>query len=688
MRKLTTAILAFLLLSLPVHAGSADGAESSHRWHTDHLGRIHWDIEPDETLPHQDHMAMSGRSVDLILEWEVDAGGSFQATRVVRWPMLRTLPDDTHASLSRELNDGMDPRPLVDGQPLSGGAVQQVLIHGLMTVSSDHREGVWTEQTIFPSPHSPAVIDHWVLENTGTRTLQITVPGWRVSHSTTAEAGLFGSYIVDQFLVGEASRRVAPGESIRWAIVRSARKKDDAPFSCDADAELAAREQFVRSIEIDLELKTPDRVINRLFAFSKLRGTESIFATRGGLMHGPGGYNKYLAAIWANDQAEYINPFFPFLGNTAGNESAMNAFRHFAAYMNPEYKPLPSSIIAEGRGFWNGAGDRGDAAMIAYGAGRFALASGNRAWAEELWPLISWCLEYCRRQTTTEGIIASDTDELEGRFPAGEANLCTSCLCYDALLSAAWLAEELGKDDAGEFRNRAATLRTAIEDQFAAEVEGYSTYRYFAGNEILRSWICIPLTVGIFDRAEGTINALFSPRLWTRAGLLTEAGTETVWDRATLYALRGVFASGGTEQALEKLAAFSRWRLLGDHVPYVIEAFPEFNQSHLSAESGLYCRIITEGLFGIRPTGLSSFHCIPRLPASWDWMALSRVRAFGATWDMEVQRVDGGINVLIMDEGRRQIYNETLPAGELHRVDLETPEDKTAGGGPTGHPPA
>ena len=47
-------------------------------------------------------------------------------------------------------------------------------------------------------------------------------------------------------------------------------------------------------------------------------------------MHGPGGYNKYLAAIWANDQAEYINPFFPFLGNSAGNESALNSFRHFS----------------------------------------------------------------------------------------------------------------------------------------------------------------------------------------------------------------------------------------------------------------------------------------------------------------------------------------------------------------------
>ena len=30
-------------------------------------------------------------------------------------------------------------------------------------------------------------------------------------------------------------------------------------------------------------------------------------------MHGPGG-EAYYAAIWANDQAEYVNPFFLFLG--------------------------------------------------------------------------------------------------------------------------------------------------------------------------------------------------------------------------------------------------------------------------------------------------------------------------------------------------------------------------------------
>ena len=53
-------------------------------------------------------------------------------------------------------------------------------------------------------------------------------------------------------------------------------------------------------------------------------------------------------------------------------------------------------------------------------------------------------------------------------------------------------------------------------------MEGFQTYQYYKGNDVLRSWICIPLTVNIFDRKEETVRALFSPRLWTENGLLTQ----------------------------------------------------------------------------------------------------------------------------------------------------------------------
>jgi hypothetical protein len=245
-------------------------------------------------------------------------------------------------------------------------------------------------------------------------------------------------------------------------------------------------------------------------------------------------------------------------------------------------------------------------------------------------------------------VIASDSDELEGRFPAGKANLFTSCLVCDALVSAAFLSEALGHDpgEAREYRREAEGLRSAIEAHFGAVVEGFETYRYYEGNTTLRAWIGIPLVMGILDRAPATIEALFSDRLWTANGLRTEAGKHTFWDRSTLYALRGVFAAGQPDRALGALLAFTHHRLLGGHVPYPVEAWPEGNQRHLSAESGLYCRIFTEGLFGLRPTGFGRWECRPRLPAGWTGAALRRVHLAGPV-DLEVWREGAGLRLTV-----------------------------------------
>ena len=47
---------------------------------------------------------------------------------------------------------------------------------------------------------------------------------------------------------------------------------------------------------------------------------------------------------------------------------------------------------------------------------------------------------------------------------------------------------------------------------------------------------------------------------------------------------------------------------------------------HLSAESALYCRIVTEGIFGIDPTGFGTFELKPHLPKGIERMSLRNVR--------------------------------------------------------------
>jgi hypothetical protein len=176
--------------------------------------------------------------------------------------------------------------------------------------------------------------------------------------------------------------------------------------------------------------------------------------------------------------------------------------------------------------------------------------------------------------------------------------------------------------------------------------------------------------MGIYDRKAATIDALFSPALWTPDGLATQSGEKTFWDRATLYALRGVLAAGETERAMAFLSRYSTRRLLGDHVPYPVEAWPEGNQRHLAAESALYCRIFTEGLFGIRPTGLRSFTVTPRLPTGWDRMALRRIHAFGGPFDLVVAREGTRLRVTVRRDGAT-VVSQLIAAGETMGVRIQ-----------------
>lgn len=646
----------------------------SMRWHIVPADRptIEWSVAAGDA--HDDHIEMSGLRTSVVLRYGVAADGSFRLNRNVVWPMLRTVPNNTHASLMRRFAWDPVSHIEVDGRNLEQERVRRIRLDGCLTVESDWRsgrEGRFTlRRELFPSVDAPVYCERYELTNRGERDAWVEIPAVRSLFRTPAGRGVAGSYTITSELQGDTTLLLAPGASVSFGVLFSGRTETETPVVLNIDAERTKRRARIAAFQENLILETPDSVINTMFAFAKIRAAESIYATRGGLMHGPGG-ESYYAAIWANDQAEYINPFFPFLGDETGNGSALCSFTHFARFMNPEFRPIPSSIIAEGTDTWHGAGDRGDAAMIAYGAARYALARGDAAEAGQLWPLIEWCLEYCRRKLTADGVVASDSDELEGRFPSGDANLCTSSLYYDALLSASMLGRELHKpaSQCADYRRRAAALRDCIERHFGARVEGFDTYRYYAGNDRLRAWICIPLTVGIYDRSRGTVDALFSPALWTENGLLTQSGDRTFWDRATLYALRGSYACGETERTTDFLESYSARRLLGDHVPYAIEAWPEGSQRHLSAESGLYCRILTEGVFGIRPTGFRSFRLTPRLPERWPQMSLRRIRAFGSCFDLEVSRTPRGLEVRVLEEGRRP-QRHTIRDGESLEITL------------------
>ncbi|SEW52944.1 glucosidase family protein [Chitinophaga arvensicola] len=621
----------------------------SPRWALAADGGIQWNVKGNAA--HTDHIEMSGKQLSGIITYGTDSVQQLLVKKQLVFPMLRTIPNNTHASLKADFDGSELPAVTVDGALLRTIPVSFYL-KGILRIQSRSNTGLTVTDILFPSVDKAAFIQQRELLNNGTRECTVQIDSIVKEQHTPADKGVYGEYIIRSAVSGVGRVVLKPGEKHTLTVIYTARKISTPDYHYSPAYELGRRTAFVQELMQHLVLETPNDTINRGFAFAKIRATESIYDTKGGLLHGPGG-GAYYAAVWANDQAEYANPFFPFLGNLNGNESAVNSFRLFAGYMNAAYKPIPSSVIAEGDGYWNGAGDRGDQAMIAYGAARFALASGDTALARQLYPLIRWCLEYLELHKRPDGIITSDADELENRFPAGKANLSTNALAYGAYQSAAHLATALGDREAAMlYKKQSARLANDIETFFGHNVQGFDTYRYYEENTILRSWICLPLVMGIDQRKAATMKALLSPYLWSSNGILTAAGDHTFWDRSTLYAFRGLFFAGATDTTLKYLAYYTRQRLLGEHVPYPVEAWPEGDQRHLSAESALYCRVITEGLFGIVPTGLRSFDMSPRLPADWNTMALRHVMAFGADMDIQVTRAGKQFKVVVTNKGR------------------------------------
>ena len=643
-------------------------ATGQNLWNMQPDGSISWTVKKGEA--HSDNIEMSGRFISMITTYGVDEKGKLISVKQLVFPMLRTIPNDTHASLIYTFAAEAEPVIKINNRP-ANEQINSFSLRGILRVSGTINDNINIIREFFPSTDKPVGIEKFTIENTSARDIAVDVEDFEKNTRSHKETSVYDVYEITAKTSGAGIYTVKPKEKLTFAVLFTGRKISDAPLVLDIDKELSQRQKFVDQMFNNLTFTSPDPVLNRMFDFAKIRAMESIFETKGGLVHSPGG-GSYYAAVWANDQAEYANPFFAYTGYSTAIEAGMVSWRWFSKYMNPEYKPIPSSIIAEGTGFWNGAGDRGDQAMIAYGASRFALALGDKKAAEELWPLIEWCIEYSRLKINRDGVVSSDSDELEGRFPAGKANLCTSSLLYDALNSAAYLGRDLGKSPRliAQYKTTAKELRANIEKYFGAEMDEFHTYRYYAGNDVLRSWICMPLTVGIYDRSKGTMDALFSPKLWSDQGLLTQAGSSTFWDRSTLYGLRGVIAAGAIDKALKYLTDYSNRRLLGDHVPYAVEAWPEGNQRHLSAESALYCRVITEGIFGFRPVGLRTITITPQLPVGWNEMSLKNIIAFGGrSIDISVTRSESKVNVNVSVNGK-QIKNILTDNGSKVEIKL------------------
>ena len=649
--------------------GSSSYAGLRHTLDKDNV--VVWNVKDDKNLPHYDHIEMSGFFTSGIISYGVDGSGKLKINRHIIYPSLRMIPNETNGSLTHNFPEGISNFIYIDNQLILEEYPWEIEIDGVLKIKSLTNSGVSIKRTLFPAMFNKAFMERIDIQNITDTDVNIRIKQLDYYFKTLKKESLEGSYLLKATLKGDVDKQLLTrNEILTLYVIYTAQKKGEEDIMCGIDEEIS-RKTFLDKIDNELILITPDNNIDTAFKMAKRRCSESIFETKCGLMHAPGG-GDYYAALWTNDQCEYVNPLFPLLGYKKGIEQSINSYKLFMNYMKEDFStPLVSSIVAEGDDYWAGAGDRGDAAMFAYGALRFVLSHGSREVVMELLPGIKWAIEYSLRKINSDGVVESDSDELENRFESGDANLFTSCLLYDALISMVSIVNDLNleNEDSDFYVQKAEKLADSIENYFGGNVEGYETYKYYKGNSVLRSWICMPLVVGLNSRSEGTIEALFSSRLWTKNGLKTHADEETFWDRSTLFALRGVFSAGYSDLALEYLEAYTKQRLLGEHVPYPVEAYPEGNQRHLAAESGLYVRIITEGLLGIRPTGLKSFDIKPQLPSSWPELKLNNIHLCQNVLNIELKRENGHIRIIVSDT-KNIVFNKTTENSEIFTVKL------------------
>ena len=530
---------------------------------------------------HSDRIEIGGEQVACVVTYGVIDGEPYYK-RQFAYPNMRIQPNNTHGTY----------QPETDQSPISfeeREVFERVELDGVLSVFSRAGE-LHIAHRFFPSVELPVFYEQIELYNGGKKELS---PKWETLRRYDLKLACEG-YVSAECSCQTPCRKIKAGERVTLMFTYTARYANEKiPRE---ENPLSKRRARVEEIMAQCDITTGNEIVDTMFAFAKLRAAEGLCKTQKGMIHNPGGL-AYYAGIWCNDQCEYVASWFAFTNDKKQAEAIENIYGWYYPYFNDDYLPIPSSIICGGRDNFGCAGDRGDAEMYLYGFSRVLLTQGKFP-DEKQKKSLEWCVEYIRRNLTADGVVYSDSDELENRISSG-VNLNTSSLAYGGLGNCAILLKRMGKEEEAEsILSLQQTIKNGIENYFGGEVAGYKTYRYHKGCDVIRAWNCLPVYMGITERAKDTLKSI-DEKLWTDGSCRSTEGEKILWDRSALYYLATLFRAGEKEKAWARLKEYSEIRLLGEHVPYAVEAYPEGGMRHLSGESGLFCRVLTDGLLNI-----------------------------------------------------------------------------------------
>lgn len=225
-----------------------------------------------------DHLEMSGLQLSSIVHYGVNDGILEQRVKLV-FPMLRTLPNDTHASLLYEIDSKEFEQIKIDGEAVNERQ-NSFSFDGVLQHESTTNEGFVIRRQLFPSTDRAVFLVKTEIKNPTKKAIKITLPKIEWSHITDSKIGLDGAYHIKVISDKHGVFTLGPNQSMNYSLIYSGEKEGVTSSYVSADYELKKRRRLIENTISDLVFTCPDRVMTRAFSFAKLRAVESILIPR------------------------------------------------------------------------------------------------------------------------------------------------------------------------------------------------------------------------------------------------------------------------------------------------------------------------------------------------------------------------------------------------------------------------
>jgi len=131
------------------------------RWNLTPDNGIVWNVKENDS--HIDNIEMSGFYTSAIVHYGVKKGILQQQVKLV-FPMLRTIPNDTHASLIHDFDSNQFEKVKINGKSIIEQPTH--FYHkGILKIKSNTNAGVQITHQLFPSTDAPVFIDKTTILN-------------------------------------------------------------------------------------------------------------------------------------------------------------------------------------------------------------------------------------------------------------------------------------------------------------------------------------------------------------------------------------------------------------------------------------------------------------------------------------------------------------------------------------------